>query len=62
MSALEIPVEPGQLSTGLSHQMIAAMAAAAADAGYAELVAPVRPNEKHTRPGLPMVDYVRLTR
>jgi hypothetical protein len=62
VSALEITVAPSHLAGGLSARMLAAMKDAAAAAGFAELVAPVRPNEKHEQPGLPMADYVRLTR
>lgn len=62
VSALEISVHPEHLGKGLSRRMLAAMREAAAAAGYAELVAPVRPNEKHKQIDLPMVDYVELTR
>ena len=62
VSALEIAVHPAHLGTRLSQRMLAAMREAADAAGFAELVAPVRPNEKHRHAELPMVDYVRLTR
>jgi hypothetical protein len=62
VSALEIAVDPAHLGSGLSHRILAAMRAAASAAGFAELVAPVRPNEKHKQPRLPMTDYVTLTR
>jgi GNAT superfamily N-acetyltransferase len=62
VSALEITVHPEHLGGGLSHRMLAAMKQAAAAAGFAELVAPVRPNEKHRHARLPMTDYVSLTR
>jgi GNAT superfamily N-acetyltransferase len=62
VSALEISVHPDHLGTGLSHRMLAAMRDAAAAAGYAELVAPVRPNEKHKHIRQRMVDYIELTR
>jgi hypothetical protein len=62
VSALEITVHPDHLGSGLSHRMLAAMKDAAAAAGFAELVAPVRPNEKHRNPKLPMADYVTRTR
>ena len=62
VSALEITIHSSHLGRGLSHRMLAAMKDAAADAGFNELVAPVRPNQKHRRAGLPMADYARLTR
>ena len=62
VSALEIAVRPDHLGRGLSHRMLAAMRAAAAKAGYAELVAPVRPNEKHRDPHEPATAYVARTR
>jgi GNAT superfamily N-acetyltransferase len=46
VSAVEICVRPDRLGTGLSGQMLAAMRANAARHGFAELVAPVRPNGK----------------
>jgi hypothetical protein len=62
VTALEISVHPDHLGKGLSHRMLAAMRSAAATAGFAELVAPVRPNEKHKQMDLPMADYIELTR
>jgi GNAT superfamily N-acetyltransferase len=62
VSALEIAVDPAHLGTGLSRRILGAMRDTAAGAGFTELVAPVRPNEKHKRPRLPMADYVELTR
>jgi hypothetical protein len=62
VTALEMTVHPEHLGGGLSHLMLAAMKDAAAAAGFAELVAPVRPNEKHRYPGLTMADYLTLTR
>jgi len=38
------------------------MRTAAIDAGFAELVAPVRPNGKHLMPEMPMAEYVQRTR
>ena len=46
ISAVEIAVRPDRQGTGLSAQMLAAMRANAARHGFAELVAPVRPNGK----------------
>jgi GNAT superfamily N-acetyltransferase len=46
ISAVEIAVRPDRQGTGLSGQMLAAMRDNAARLGFAELVAPVRPNGK----------------
>jgi GNAT superfamily N-acetyltransferase len=46
LSAVEIAVRPDRQGTGLSLQMLAAMRENAAQHGFAELVAPVRPNGK----------------
>jgi hypothetical protein len=62
VSALEITVHSSHLGRGLSGRMLTAMTTAAAAAGFAELVAPVRPSQKHSHPALPMADYLKLTR
>ncbi|MFE9690232.1 N-acetyltransferase [Micromonospora sp. NPDC005806] len=62
VSALEICIRPDQRGTGLSGLMLAAMRAAAAKRGFDTLVAPVRPNGKHTRPDLPMTEYAAQVR
>ena len=46
ISAVEIAVRPDRQGTGVSRQMLAAMRENAAQRGFAELVAPVRPNGK----------------
>ncbi len=46
ISAVEIAVRPDRQSSGVSRQMLAAMRDNAARRGFAELVAPVRPNGK----------------
>jgi len=46
ISAVEIVVHPDRQGSGLSQQMLAAMRDNAARHGFAELVAPVRPNGK----------------
>ena len=46
ISAVEIAVRPDRQGTGLSGQLLAAMRDNAARCGFAELVAPVRPNGK----------------
>jgi GNAT superfamily N-acetyltransferase len=62
VSALEVTVHADHVAAGLSRRMMDAMRDAAAAAGFNELVAPVRPNEKHKHPRLAMADYVALTR
>jgi GNAT superfamily N-acetyltransferase len=62
VSALEITVRPDLQGTGLSSRMLAAMRDTAAGLGFAELVAPVRPNRKHHEPHTPMSEYARRTR
>jgi hypothetical protein len=42
--------------------MLGAMRAAAADRGFAEVVAPVRPSAKHREPHTPMPEYATRTR
>lgn len=61
-SALEILVAPRYLGTGLSYRILAALRAAVATQGITTMVAPVRPNEKHLLPHMPMTDYITLTR
>lgn len=56
ISAVEISIKPGLQGGGLSKQMLAAMRANAGRKGFAELLAPVRPNGKKD-PSLPMSEY-----
>ncbi|MBF8188497.1 N-acetyltransferase [Nonomuraea sp. K274] len=62
VSALEITVRRDLQGKGLSALMLAAMRDHAARLGYAELVAPVRPNLKHLEPHTPMSEYAFRTR
>lgn len=62
VSALEITVRNDLLGGGLSGQMLAAMRANAARMGFTELLAPVRPNQKHLEPRTPMAEYAFRTR
>ncbi|WP_188190998.1 N-acetyltransferase [Nonomuraea sp. SYSU D8015] len=62
VSALEISVRRDLQGTGLSSIMLAAMRERAAHLGFAELVAPVRPNRKHLEPHTPMSEYAYRTR
>ncbi|MER8233780.1 N-acetyltransferase [Streptomyces sp. NPDC094049] len=57
VSAIEITVDTGFLGRGVSHRMLAAMRDNAARRGFAELVAPVRPNGKHLEAGSPIHEY-----
>jgi hypothetical protein len=61
ISAIEIVIKPGLQGTGLSGQILAALRNNAARHGFAELVAPVRPNGK-TDIHQPMRDYAWQTR
>jgi GNAT superfamily N-acetyltransferase len=61
-SAVEIAIGQEHRGRGLSHRMLAALRDAARDAGLTRLVAPVRPNGKHTYPALPMARYITMVR
>ena len=61
LSAVEISVRPDRQGAGLSRQMLDAMRANAARNGFAELVAPVRPNGK-ADPREPMTSYAARVR
>ncbi|MFJ2788620.1 MULTISPECIES: N-acetyltransferase [unclassified Streptomyces] len=62
VSAIEITVDTGFLGRGVSHRMLAALRDNAARRGFAELVAPVRPNGKHLEAGSPIHEYALRTR
>ncbi|MGI5532239.1 N-acetyltransferase [Streptomyces syringium] len=62
VSAIDITVRPDHLGRGLSATMLAALRDNAGAAGFAELVAPVRPTGKGAHPRLPMAEYAALTR
>jgi GNAT superfamily N-acetyltransferase len=61
ISAVEIAVRPDRQGEGLSGQLLVAMRDNAAREGFAELVAPVRPNGK-ADPHEPMSSYAFRTR
>ncbi len=61
ISAIEIVIKPGLQGAGLSGQILAALRDNAGRHGFAELLAPVRPNGK-TDPHLPMSVYAYQTR
>ena len=62
LSALEISMLPEARGAGNSLALLSAMKACAKARGFAELFAPVRPNQKHLQPHTPMRDYVRNLR
>lgn len=62
LSALEIAIDPAWQGKGLSRVMVDGLRAAAAGAGFSDLVAPVRPSRKSDRPDQPMAEYVARTR
>ena len=57
VSALEISLAPLMRGAGHSRTMLEAMKANARTHGFADLYAPVRPNEKHLQPLVPMSTY-----
>ena len=62
LSALEISMLPEARGGGNSLALLSAMKACAKAKGFAELFAPVRPNQKHLQPRTPMRDYVQNVR
>lgn len=62
VSALEIVVRPDRRGTGLATEMVRAMVSNVDRLGFRQLVAPVRPSEKHLEPETPMSEYVRQVR
>jgi hypothetical protein len=61
-SALEISLLPELRGGGHSLVLLNAMKACARAKGFSSLFAPVRPNQKHLRPSMPMRDYVTEVR
>ncbi|MFM9942633.1 MAG: hypothetical protein ACKVP7_24410 [Hyphomicrobiaceae bacterium] len=62
VSALEISILPAARSAGNARLILQAMKANARRLGFSDLYAPVRPNEKHLVPSMPMQEYMALTR
>jgi GNAT superfamily N-acetyltransferase len=62
MSALEIALLPKARAVGNSLAMMNALKACARKMGFADMFAPVRPNQKHLRPRMPMREYIELKR
>jgi hypothetical protein len=57
LCALAAEIPPQHQGRGLSPLMLRAMAGLAADAGLAQLIAPVRPNLKERYPTIPIARY-----
>ncbi|MGH3495765.1 MAG: GNAT family N-acetyltransferase, partial [Sciscionella sp.] len=62
VSALIITVDKEHRGLGLSSLMLSAMKDAVRDAGFRDLVAPVRPTLKHFEPHTPMREYAARQR
>ncbi|MFF3761893.1 N-acetyltransferase [Streptomyces sp. NPDC002185] len=62
VSAIEITVGLDHLGKGVSHTMLAALRENAGARGFAELVAPVRPNGKHLEASASLHEYAFRTR
>jgi len=62
VSALEISLLPRMRGAGHSRTLLAAMKANARARGFADLYAPLRPNQKHLRPHVSMTEHVRELR
>ncbi|CAL77868.1 conserved hypothetical protein [Bradyrhizobium sp. ORS 278] len=62
MSALEIALLPTARVPGASRAMLNALTGCARAKGFAELFAPVRPNQKHLVPRMPMHAYFEQRR
>jgi hypothetical protein len=62
LSALEISMLPKARGSGNSLTLLNAMKACAKIKGFGEVFAPVRPNQKHLQPRMPMRDYVNTVR
>lgn len=62
VSALMIVVSPERLGQGISGEAIKAMAEVVGRHGLSELVAPVRPTDKHRYPLIPIERYIQWRR
>jgi GNAT superfamily N-acetyltransferase len=58
VSALEISLLPHLRGAGNSRAMLAAMKANTRRGGFADLYAPLRPNQKQLQPHVPMAQYI----
>lgn len=62
LCALEIGIDMKHTSRGLSQIALNALRRHASEAGFAHLIAPVRPSEKTHFPDMPIAEYVRRRR
>lgn len=62
VSAIAITIGADHRGKGLSRTLLDGLRAAASARGFADLVAPVRPNEKHRYPLIPMERYAAWRR
>lgn len=62
LCAMQAVVRPGVQGQGLSSRIVREMAALAARNGFRGFVAPVRPNEKHRHPRVPIEEYITWRR
>lgn len=62
MTALEIALVPKARGRGNSLAMLNAFKSCARKKGFAEMFAPVRPNQKHLQPRTAMRDYIEMKR
>ncbi|MGJ3237689.1 MAG: N-acetyltransferase [Anaerolineae bacterium] len=62
VSALEITILPAYRGTGLSTTALKLMRLLIARQGFDTLIAPVRPNQKHHFPLIPMDEYIQWRR
>jgi hypothetical protein len=60
--ALEIAVVPGQLARNMSGRILAALNGNARRFGHTDVMAPVRPSNKHAEPDVPIAEYAARTR
>jgi len=62
VSALEISLLPRMRGAGHSRAMLGAMKQNARARGFADLYAPLRPNQKYLQPHVPMAEYIEQKR
>ena len=62
LGALQIVVAPGRQGAGISGVMLGALLALARQLGHRNVIACVRPNQKHRYPLMAMADYVAWRR
>ncbi|MCP4140941.1 MAG: N-acetyltransferase [Chloroflexi bacterium] len=62
VSALEINISPSARGQGLSGKMLQAMRENVKRLGFADLFAPIRPNQKHLEPNTPIEEFIYRVR